>query len=615
MASGTLRTQDWGILVLYCGLLFGVSLVGGRPMTLHEAVLPQSAREMLADGDWIVPKKGGEPWLESPPLPQWCTVTVAAVFGRCDAEWIVRIGPMLVGTICVCLTAWMASVWYGRTIGLLSGLILATTCEFTRYAWLAEDEIYLCGLVTAAVAWFVKLEFIDTHCGLVPGKLLGADGVRATELSSAAASSSLRQTDLGAIASLLFGPRSLAVVIFFVLLGATNLAKGLMFGTAMAAIPMVGWLAWNRDWSRVQKYVWVWGAVIFASIMFAWPVLAWIRSPDVGEVWLYDLGGRMSGKYTEINQPLWYYPVNLLWMLAPWTFVVPFGLAATWAAVRTQRNSPARFLWAWAILVPAIFSIPGGKHHHYLLHALTPWAVLAAVGIERCRAWLATWPRWLVHPLTGLFTVGIPISVALAMLQSRQLLPGPPELIYGLMAVVPMLAMAITWGLHHHRPQVAAVTVFASLFTFFAAGHWYAGQYVDVNRYDVAFLKSIGRVTRDRQATLVVDMNQLPLSAFLQLFYLPDDVRTVHNVSFLADDTLPNEVLVLTRTGEMDALQEYGEAIELQRSDRPLKPPQEAWRMVLCSVRLRDDLARHSTADIRITPMQAMHRADGPVLK
>ena len=25
-------------------------------------------REMLADGDWLVPKKGGEPWLESPPF-------------------------------------------------------------------------------------------------------------------------------------------------------------------------------------------------------------------------------------------------------------------------------------------------------------------------------------------------------------------------------------------------------------------------------------------------------------------------------------------------------------------------------------------------------------------
>ena len=71
----------------------------------------------------------------------------------------------------------------------------------------------------------------------------------------------------------------------------------------------------------------------------------------------------------------------------------------------------------------------------------------------------------------------------------------------------------------------------------------------------------------------------------------------------------------LTRAGELDTLREYGEATELQRSDRPLKFPQEEWRMVLCAVRLRDDLTRHSTIGIRITPMQAMHRADGPVLK
>lgn len=612
MASETLRRQDWGLLVVYCGLLFGVSLVGGRPMTLHEAVLPQSSREMLADGDWIVPKKGGEPWLESPPLPQWCTVAIASGFGRCDAEWIVRLGPLLVGAFCVCLTAWMASVWYGRTIGLLSGLILATTCEFTRYAWLAEDEIYLCGLVTAAVAWFVKLEFAGNPSLVIGHWSLGKSGAGRPDGSGLP----LMTNDQGLrILRLLFGPRSLSVIIFFVLLGATNLAKGLIFGTAMAAIPMAGWLAWNRDWPRIRNYLWVWGAVLFTTIMFAWPLAARLRSPDVVAVWLYDLGGRMSGEYTEINQPLWYYPVNLLWMLAPWTLVLPFGLAATWPAVKSERNSPARFLWAWAFLVPAVFSIPGGKHHHYLLHALTPWAILAAVGAERCRAWLATWPRWLVHPMTGLFTVGVPISLALAVLQARQILPGPPELFYGLVAAVPLLAMVITWGLHHPRPRTAAVTVFGALFAFYAAGHWYAGQYVDVNRFDVAFLKSTRRVAEDRQTPLVVDMNQLPLSAFLQLFYLPDNVRTVHNVSFLADATVPSEVLVLTRAGELEALREYGDVVELQRSDRPLKAPQEEWRMVLCFVRLHDGLARRSTTGIRITPMQAMHREDGPILK
>ena len=65
-----------------------------------------------------------EPWLESPPLPQWVTVLVAIPFGRCDTVGIVRIGPMLVATGVVLMTAWMASLWFGRSLGLLAGLVL-----------------------------------------------------------------------------------------------------------------------------------------------------------------------------------------------------------------------------------------------------------------------------------------------------------------------------------------------------------------------------------------------------------------------------------------------------------------------------------------------------------
>ncbi len=591
MASETpLRRTDLALLVGYSLALFGVALFGGRPLTLHEAVLPQSAREMLADGDWIVPKKGGEPWLESPPLPQWCTVAVASVFGRCDAEWIVRIGPTLVGALCVCLTAWMASVWYGRTVGLLSGLILATTCEFTRYAWLAEDEIYLCGIVTAVVAWFVRLEFAENPAPL-------------------------RAISEKSWMSILFGSRPWTVVAFFVLMGMTNLVKGLIFGTAMAAIPLAGWLVWNRDWPRLTKYAWVWGFVLFAGILAAWPLAARWRYPDVVDVWVFDLGGRVTGDYHEINQPLWYYPVNLLWMLAPWTLVIPFGLAGTWKSIKSEQNSPARFLWAWAFLVPIVFSIPGGKHHHYLLHALAPWAVLAALGIDRCRAWCATLPRWFVHPMTGVFTVGVPLMAALAVVQSRRPIPGPPGLFIGLMIAIPVIAFVVTWGLHHPQQRIAGITLFATLFAGFGAGHWYAGQYADVNRFDVALLKQAREVSAERGAPIVVDLSRAPLSGFLDLFYLPSGTASIHNVSFLTAEELPRALLLLTRASEEEAARALGTIQEIGRSARPLRPRDEPSRLVLMEFRLANHLTRKSADGTYVSPMQAMQRVEGPTLR
>ena len=74
-----LQRGDYLLLGAFCLLFFGFSLIGGRPLSMHEGVLPQSAREMLADHDWVIPKNGGRPWLESPPLPQWVTVGIASL--------------------------------------------------------------------------------------------------------------------------------------------------------------------------------------------------------------------------------------------------------------------------------------------------------------------------------------------------------------------------------------------------------------------------------------------------------------------------------------------------------------------------------------------------------
>ena len=162
---------DLGILIAYSAIVCGIAVVSGRPLSLHEAVLPQTARSMFADHDFVVPKIDAKrpgtveatmppaPWLENPPLPQWCTVAVASLFGRCDSEAIVRLGPTLVSIGAVLSVAWIGALWFGRGIGVLCGLAMATTLEFTRYSWSSEDEIYLCGVMAAVMALFVKNEF------------------------------------------------------------------------------------------------------------------------------------------------------------------------------------------------------------------------------------------------------------------------------------------------------------------------------------------------------------------------------------------------------------------------------------------------------------------------
>ncbi len=582
----TSNARDYLLLTAFCFILFGVSMVSDRPLSVHEGVLPESAREMFADGDWVIPKRAGAPWLENPPLPQWVTVGLASLFGRCDTLWIVRLGPTLAGTLIALATAWMASRWFGRTVGLLSGFILATTCELTRYAWLAEDEIYLAAVVTLAVALFVKLEF-------------SADG---------SPSPSERR---GMLRSVL-GGRSWWMLAFFVALGMTNLVKGLAFGTVMVLIPIGGFLLGTADWRRVRRYVWLWGWLAFSVTALAWPIAAYRRFPGVLELWNYDLGGRLSGEYAAINEPLWYYPVNLLWMLAPWTLMLPTAFWVTRKTALWSRTSPERFLWCWALLVPIVFSIPGGKHHHYLLHAIVPWAVLASFGVLRVRTWTLNWPVWARNPWTGLASIAVPGIVAVWILGDR--LAGPSWMPTAIMLVLPVFAVTWLYGMLHDNVHVASSTLFVSLGMLYGLGHFYAGAYVDRHRLDVAFLKQVRGRLPDR-ARILVDMQHGAHRGDMCLFYLGDGADGLHNLTFLLDDRIDaNPLYVITRLSSRGELGNYGNSEALFKSAQPGRRGRPADPLTLFRFRYRADVPRVSAEGVRINPMQAIYRAEGPHL-
>ncbi len=581
--SDQLKSRDFLLLAGFCAVLFGFSMVSGRPLSVHESVLPQSSREMFADRDFIVPKKGGAPWLESPPLPQWVTVGVASLFGRCDKVWIARMGPTLVSACIVLMVAWMAARWFGRNIGLLSGFIMATTCNFTRYAWLAEDEIYLCGLVTAAMALFVRLEFTDCADNPSPGFVRS-----------------------------FLGRRPWLVFAFFVALGLTNLVKGLLFGTAMVVIPIAGFLLWNADLRRIGRYVWLWGWLAFLIIVAAWPVAAYLRHPDALVVWNFDLGGRLSGDYAAISEPLWYYPVNLLWILAPWTLVIPFGLWVTRKSALKQRYSPERFLWCWALLVPAVFSLASGKHHHYLLHCIAPWAVIASFGLVRARQWLLSWPRRARHPLSGLLTIALPTIIALVLL--RPTLPGPGWITNSVILGCPLGAVGLVWLMLHKNPRFAARGVFAVLLVTYCFGHSYAGAYVDKHRKDAAFLEQV-RNTVPPAKQLLVDMSVGALRGFHCMFYLEDNTVALHNLSFLVDDRIHAETYVVTRYARLRQLQSIGEPEVVLQSEKTGGGTSAQNRLTLFHLKYRQDIPRISSAGVKISPMQSMYRTEGPFLR
>jgi 4-amino-4-deoxy-L-arabinose transferase-like glycosyltransferase len=559
---------------------------------MHESVLPQNAREMMIDHDWLIPKYGFQPWLERPPLPQWITVGFATVVGSCDREWIVRAPVVFLGIVVVLLTSWMTSLWYGRNIAVISGLVLATMWEFYTYSSDSEADMYLCAIVTAAVALFVYLEFCRRGSSENPSPL-------------ASLPSRERGEEVG-----FFTGRSWLVLGFFILFGMTNLAKGLIFGTLMVAVPVACFLFWNLDLQRMRRYIWLWGWLAFAVVSLTWPLLIWGKYPDVLELWASDYIGRLNQGF--IREPVWYYAVTLPWVMLPWTGVAIYGLWRTAGAAFKQRYSAERFLWCWAVLTPVIFSIPQGKHHHYLLQCLAPWAVLTAIGAVRIWEAVRQAPLWLQNPTLSLLTVALPADLALVLLRHK--IPGPAWVLLLLLLAVPVGVFALHWGIMRQSGKLALAAVFTVLTAMYCGQYSYKTHYMDRYADDTTFLEQTrALVPADR--TIFVNYDQHTLEGFRTLFYLDSNASLLHNLTYLRDEKIKDtEVYVLARGRNLADLSAYGavKTVLQSKHTRGEASPDDRWTLFF--LRFRDDLVRRP-ADVYIRPMQASGRAPGPFLE
>src|SRR5438445_1228679 len=523
----SLRGLDLGWLGLLCILLFGYSMFSGRPLSLHEARLPELSREMMRNGDWLVPRSGGRPWLERPPLPHWVTIAVSALLRQgSDRVWVVRLPAALAGVLVVLLTAWVAARWFGRWAGICSALILATSYEFYAYSSLAEDDIFLAALVMIAMALVVKVEF--------------------------------GQSKLEDDRWTVWGRRPWAMLAFFVMVGLTNLAKGPLMGMAVV-LPVVGvYLLSNRDRGRMKRYVWLWGWLAMAAIALWWPWVVYRRYPNVWDNWQFDYADT-----AQYNQPVWYYPVQLLGALAPWTPVALWGL---WLSGREARKkaSQQRIWWCWAIVPVIVLSVPARKHHHYLVPSLAPWAILAAVGFQDVLRMMFNGSAWSRKPGFGLAVLGLPGAVALLLLRNK--IPGPTWATLLLAATWVGCIGVFYWGLSKARAGPVLGALVAGMMVAFC---WGQSCLPDQTTSDTIFLKRVeAMVPRDRLLMINGDLKG-ELDFFRIGFYLRQEARLIHNLSFLRHEKIKDdEVYLITRAKDQGGVDAFGQPELVLKSAR-----------------------------------------------
>ena len=87
-------------------------------------------REMLASGDWLVPRLNREPYLDKPPLYYWLTSISYWLFGF--TEWAARLVPACAAFLTILATYVFGNRILGGRCGFLAALALALTTGFLQ---------------------------------------------------------------------------------------------------------------------------------------------------------------------------------------------------------------------------------------------------------------------------------------------------------------------------------------------------------------------------------------------------------------------------------------------------------------------------------------------------
>jgi 4-amino-4-deoxy-L-arabinose transferase-like glycosyltransferase len=348
-------------LVFVAGFVIFFALGDFRTLGSHEAFAVVPAREMLASGDWIVPRYGGLPRLQKPPLNYWVLAASATLFGELS-EWTARFPAAVFGSLLAILVGYWAGKSYGRMAGLCAGLVQATSVWAITFARKAEVDMLLCLLTTAAM-------FLVVY--------------RSSEESRR--SRFLRWTAIYAILSL------------------TWLAK-FHYGAVMVLAPYCAWTLFERRPRDLWNLANPLGLTLLAAGAIIWPYLLMQSVPEAWAVMQTETVGRAIGDLS--HDPVWFYLPQLLWLTLPWTPLAFAAIPASWRAAWQQGDSRERFLWFWFIVQFAIVTISVTKHKHYLNAALPVFSILAgrmlALLVQRVcddQPWIAARPAVIIASL------------------------------------------------------------------------------------------------------------------------------------------------------------------------------------------------------------------------
>ncbi|MBI3273414.1 MAG: glycosyltransferase family 39 protein [Planctomycetes bacterium] len=410
------RHDAWLVagLAALCALLY-LPLLGDYPLDNRgeprEGLMTQ---EILARGDWLLPRANGTRWPEKPVLFPWLAALSSLAFGGRVDEWSLRFPSAVLGGLGVVLAYLLGRRLGGRREAGLSAFVLAVAVSWISLARRARIDMSLAVLIEAAMYCLLRAYQSSRRrgvWGIVAGGLLG-------------------------LATLAKGPIG---VVFPVgaLLGWLGLRALLdrppahavadTAGAAPAGPKMDGLsLALQREARVFWEMRPVSAGALFVLVAGAWYLPAALAGgPEFRYVnlWKENIGMPLGLEEGGGHQhPFWWYLPYLLFVFLPWSLFLPAALASSASRALRRPTAEELFPLAWALIFFSGLSVAAGKRPDYLVILFPALALLVGRWLFRALS-APERHRWsLQFPIACL---GLALLVGSLGLASLERLPVP----------------------------------------------------------------------------------------------------------------------------------------------------------------------------------------------
>lgn len=370
--------------------LLWIGTLAHRPLfNPDEGRYAEIPREMLTDGDWVIPHLDGLAYIEKPPLQYWATALSYRLFGV--GVFAARLYPALCALGVIAVVGFLASRLWGRDTAWRATAIVASLTLFTVLGQLLTLDMSLTFFMTLALAGFLLAQRSASARWMVVAWLATAAGV---------------------------------------------LTKGLVAAAIPAAVLLIHTLM-TRDtapWRRLQLAT---GLPLFLAITVPWHWLAAQRLSDfVQFFFVHEHLARYLTPSADRQEAWWFFAVVFAAGSLPWTIPALRAIATGWRArAAAGEFNHALFIWLWVVFILGFFSLSDSKLVPYILPALPAAALLVAtqppLALQRDLA------------LSALLALLVAAALGVACMTLPSWLPASPRSPYFLQLVRPLASVVV----------------------------------------------------------------------------------------------------------------------------------------------------------------------------